>query len=119
MEVFWVSGSSFGFLKVFFIFLVVFSFLQFLKCFGFSESFFFVFWNCFGFLEAVWVLWKCFGFPGFSGTVMSGLVMLKAKVTPSKYIIVPRLELMAAICVLQIAETAGQSLALPEERWIF
>lgn len=105
MEVFWVSGSSFGFLKVFFSFLVVFSFLQFLKCFGF--------------LEAVWVLWKCFGFPGFSGTVMSGLVMLKAKVIPSKSIKVPRLELMAAICVLQIAETAGQTLALPEERWIF
>ena len=50
---------------------------------------------------------------------MSGLVMLKAKVTPSKSIKVPRLELMAAIGVLQIAETAGQTLALPEERWIF
>ena len=93
---FWFSGSVLGFLSVFF----------------------FVFWNCFGFLEAVWVLWKWFGFPGFSGTVMSGVVMLRAKVTPSKSIKVPRLELMAAIRVLQIAETAGQTLALPEERWI-
>ena len=49
---------------------------------------------------------------------MSGVVMLKAKVTQSKSIKVPRLELMAAIRVLQIAETAGQTLALPEERWI-
>ena len=80
--------------------------------------FLFSFWNCIGFVEAVWVLWKCFGFSGFSGTVMSRLVMLKAKVPPSKSINVPRLELMAAIAVLQIAETAGQTLALLRENCI-
>ncbi|KAK2558628.1 hypothetical protein P5673_018821 [Acropora cervicornis] len=54
-----------------------------------------------------------------SGTVTTRLVMSKAKVTPLKAISVPRLELMAAIVGLQIAETAFQNLGIPKEKWIF
>ncbi|XP_015747273.1 PREDICTED: uncharacterized protein LOC107327035 [Acropora digitifera] len=54
-----------------------------------------------------------------SGTVTTRLVMSKAKVTPLKAISVPRLELMAAIVGLQIAETASQNLGIPKEKWVF
>lgn len=46
-------------------------------------------------------------------------MMSKAKVTALKSISVPRLELMAAIVGLRIAETVGQTLGLPKEKWIF
>ena len=54
-----------------------------------------------------------------SGNVTVRFVMSKAKVTPLKTISVPRLELMAAIVGLRIAETVGQTLGLPQEKWIF
>ena len=54
-----------------------------------------------------------------SGNVTVRFVMSKAKVTPLKSISVPRLELMAAIVGLRIAETVGQTLGLPKEKWIF
>ena len=51
-----------------------------------------------------------------SGTVTTHFVMSKAKVTPLEAITVPRLELMAAIVGLQIAETGGQNLGLPKQK---
>jgi len=74
-----------------------------------------LFWfsgSCLGFVEVLWVSW-------FFRNRDKSSCDVEGKVTPSKSIKVPRLELMAAIGVLQIAETAGQTLALPEERWIF
>ena len=46
-------------------------------------------------------------------------MMSKAKVKPLKAIGIPRLELMAVIIDLQIAEKAGQTLGLPNEKWTF
>ena len=54
-----------------------------------------------------------------SGSTTVRFVMSKAKVTPLKSISVPRLELMAAIVGLRIAETVGQTLSLPKDKWVF
>ena len=54
-----------------------------------------------------------------SGTVTTRLVMSKPKVTPLKAISVPRIELMAAIVGLQIADTASQNLGIPKEKRVF
>ena len=54
-----------------------------------------------------------------SGNTTVRFVMSRAKVTPLQSISVPRLELMAAIVGLQIAETVGQTIGLPKEKWTF
>jgi len=54
-----------------------------------------------------------------SGDVSVRLVMSKAKVTPLQSISVPRLELMAAVVGLHVAETAGEALGIPNDKWTF
>ena len=54
-----------------------------------------------------------------SGNITVRFVMSKAKVTLLKSISVPRLQLMAAIVGLRIAEIVGQTVGLPKEKWIF
>ena len=52
-----------------------------------------------------------------SGDTTVRFVMSTAKVTPLQSISVPRLELMAAIVGLRIAETVGQTTGLSKEKW--
>lgn len=53
------------------------------------------------------------------GTVSSRLVASKSRVAPLQAASIPRLELMAAVVGLKLAETIGQVLGIDKSKWIF
>ncbi|PFX12674.1 hypothetical protein AWC38_SpisGene23328 [Stylophora pistillata] len=53
------------------------------------------------------------------GTVSSRLVASKSRVAPLQAVSIPRLELMAAVVGLKLAETVGQVLCIDKSKWVF
>ncbi|PFX14129.1 hypothetical protein AWC38_SpisGene21740 [Stylophora pistillata] len=53
------------------------------------------------------------------GTVSSRLVASKSLVAPLQAVSIPRLELMAAVVGLKLAETVGQVLCIDKSKWVF
>ena len=53
------------------------------------------------------------------GTVTCRLVASKSRVAPLQDVSIPRLELMAAVVGLRLAETIGSVLNIPKHEWLF
>ena len=53
------------------------------------------------------------------GTVSSHLEASKLHIAPLQAVSIPRLELMAAVVGLKLAETIGQVLGIDKSKWIF